>query len=134
MDECKCCSNFFLGRVLSFVEIQDVTGLLLDTESSEDIVHNTLRAQVTCLWLLNASYLSLTSSSRSCMVKAGRLWDCTHPRSRFVPACPGKQGGFCFVSPVRLCMSFEELVVLLGAGSTETSARKVPSHASIPNR
>lgn len=36
-------------QVLNFVEIHDVTGLLLNTASSEDIIRRTLRAQVTSL-------------------------------------------------------------------------------------
>lgn len=49
MDQCESCDLYCFTRVLNFVEIQDVTGLLLNTASSEDIIRRTLRAQVTSL-------------------------------------------------------------------------------------
>jgi hypothetical protein len=134
MDECESCAEYYLNRVLSFVEIQDVTGLILDTGSSEDLVRSTLRAQVTSLWFHSPHRHSLTSYPRSCLVKAAGLWDYTHSSPRFVSTCPGKQGGLCFIFQVRICISFGEPVTLSCVGLTETSTQKILSHASIPNR
>jgi len=62
MDECGSRSEYFLIRLLSSVKIQDITGFILNTESSENLVRNTLRAQVTSPWLRNASCHFLTAS------------------------------------------------------------------------
>ncbi|KAG2358841.1 transcription factor IIIC subunit delta N-term-domain-containing protein [Suillus spraguei] len=67
-----------LFRVLNFVEIQDVTGLLLNTASSEDIIRNTLRAQVTSLaWSKQPDYrITPTPVLDSSMLALGNRAGC----------------------------------------------------------